>query len=282
MHLLYVLNTNRLSGNADYFLGLLMRCYRKMSELPTDEQLKTVAHNLAEVLSRVDSATKNAATYSSYWRSQSPVLVAVSKTKHPHLVKACYDSGHREFGENYIQELEEKSEYLHEKCPNIRWHFIGQIQSNKIAKLAAVKSLYCVETLSSEKHCEMLAKELAKNDVVLKVLVQVNTSGEEQKGGVTPDKAMELADFIRTSCPSLRFSGFMTIGSFEESSSDFPNKDFDVLFDTRKRFCESRGLNEKDFDLSMGMSHDFETAIKQGSTSVRVGSIIFGPRVYAK
>ncbi|CAG9532538.1 unnamed protein product [Cercopithifilaria johnstoni] len=233
--------------------------------------------NLQLVLRRIESASKKA-EQSPYWRGQKPSLIAVSKTKSSSLIQCCYDAGQMKFAENYIQELVDKAEVLKSKCPNIQWHFIGTIQSNKIARLAEIDNLSCVETICSKKHSSILDKEIAKHNRTLKVLVQVNTSKEKQKGGTTSEMAVELAEFIRVNCPSLKFGGFMTIGSFAHSVSEIPNKDFMELFKVRKTFCELTNESEGSFELSMGMSDDFEAAIMLGSTSVRVGSAIFGPR----
>ncbi|VDK82064.1 unnamed protein product [Litomosoides sigmodontis] len=237
-----------------------------------------LVNNLQLIQQRIENASKKA-EQSPYWRGQKPSLVAVSKTKSSSLIQCCYNAGQMKFGENYIQELVDKAEALKSKCPNIQWHFIGRIQSNKIARLAEIDNLSCVETICSKKHSSMLEKEVAKHNRTLKVLVQVNTSKEEQKGGSTPEVAVELAEFIRTNCPSLKFGGFMTIGSLAHSASEIPNRDFIELFEVRKTFCGLTKEKEEDFELSMGMSHDFEAAIMLGSTSVRVGSAVFGPRL---
>ncbi|VDN90885.1 unnamed protein product [Brugia pahangi] len=244
------------------------------------EELNNAAlvDNLQLIRRRIENVSKKA-EQSPYWRGQKPSLVAVSKTKSSSLIQCCYDAGQMKFGENYIQELVDKAEALKSKCPNIRWHFIGTVQSNKIAKLAEIDTLSCVETICNKKHASMLEKEVAKHNRKLKVLVQVNTSKEKQKGGTTPEMAIELAEFIRIHCPSLKFGGFMTIGSFAHSVAETPNRDFIQLFEVRKRFCELTQENERDFALSMGMSDDFEAAIMLGSTSVRVGSAIFGHRL---
>ncbi|VDP11504.1 unnamed protein product [Onchocerca flexuosa] len=237
-----------------------------------------IADNLQFILQRIENASKKAKE-SPYWRGQKPSLVAVSKTKSPSLIQCCYDAGQKKFGENYIQELVDKAEALKSKCPTIQWHFIGTIQSNKIAKLAEIDNLNCVETICSKKHSSILEKVIAKHNRTLKVLVQVNTSKEKQKGGTTPQIAVELAEFIQMHCPSLKFTGFMTIGSFTHNALETSNKEFKELFEVRRRFCELTKKNEEDFELSMGMSNDFEAAIMLGSTSVRVGSAIFGPRL---
>ncbi|CAD6192931.1 unnamed protein product [Caenorhabditis auriculariae] len=212
------------------------------------------------------------------------LLVAVSKTKPADLIAVCYSQGQRHFGENYVQELEEKAKYLSESCPELLWHYIGQVQSNKIAKIASVPNLYCVETLESEKHAAMFDKEWAKKSspTKLRVLVQVNTSGEENKGGIAPSDAPKLAEYVMKNCSNLQFNGFMTIGSFEHSHEEGENPDFKMLFKVREQWSSEQGRAEDSVDLSMGMSDDFEQAIIQGSTSVRVGSKLFGTRVYAK
>uniref|UniRef100_A0A9J2PDJ3 Pyridoxal phosphate homeostasis protein n=2 Tax=Ascaris TaxID=6251 RepID=A0A9J2PDJ3_ASCLU len=267
------------AGDYMWLIKCFLRSRMSVANKPSENELDTVATNLRVVLNRLKEVSEKAQG-TSRWCGRIPMLVAVSKTKHPDLVKRCYDEGQRKFGENYVQELQEKAAALANDCPHIEWHFIGQIQSNKIAKLAAIQNLHCVETLSSEKHCTMLDKEMAKRGRRINVYVQTNTSNEPQKGGATPESALNVAQFIREQCPSLRFAGFMTIGSFEQSSSQQPNADFDVLFDVRKKFCERTGVSEGDYDLSMGMSHDFETAVLQGSTSVRVGTTIFGSRLH--
>ena len=115
----------------------------------------------------------------------------------------------------------------------------------------------------------------------LRVLVQVNTSGEASKSGVTPSDALELCKHIREQCPHLRLSGLMTIGAIARSKQTTPeteNEDFVCLRETRDKVAEGLGIAKEDLDLSMGMSSDFEGAIAQGSDEVRIGSTIFGER----
>ncbi|KAJ1363277.1 hypothetical protein KIN20_023108 [Parelaphostrongylus tenuis] len=211
--------------------------------------------------------------------SEHCTLVAVSKTKPTELIEACYAVGQRHFGENYVQELEEKSIALQTKCPDIKWHYIGKIQSNKIVKLCSAPSLYCVETIESMKHCDLFNREMEKRQSVLDVFVQVNTSEEHQKGGLSISEAPDLACYIVENCPHLNFAGFMTIGSVENSHL-VPNPDFERLYKVREAWANSATRQPNEVHLSMGMSDDFETAIAQGSTCVRVGSKIFGPRLY--
>uniref|UniRef100_G3MNG3 Pyridoxal phosphate homeostasis protein n=1 Tax=Amblyomma maculatum TaxID=34609 RepID=G3MNG3_AMBMU len=212
----------------------------------------------------------------------SPRLVAVSKTKPKELVIAAYNEGQRHFGENYIQELVEKAnnpEILRD-CPQIKWHFIGRLQSNKVSKLPKIPNLFMVETLESQKTADALNSAWTSSGLPpLNVMVQVNTSGEEQKNGVEPRGASQLVKFLVKECPSLKFAGLMTIGMAEHENIR-PNPDFLCLAKCREQVCSELGLDVSDVELSMGMSADFEEAIRMGSTNVRVGSTIFGQRNY--
>jgi pyridoxal phosphate enzyme (YggS family) len=226
-----------------------------------------------------------------------PRLVAVSKTKPAAAVQEIYGLGHRHFGENYVNEICEKAPLL---PSDIRWHFIGQLQSNKAKPLVlGVKNLYMVESVDSEKLAGLLEKGCVASgralDDPLRVLVQVNTSGEPQKGGVEPGSAAALALYIRDSCPHLKFAGLMTIGELGVVASVF----FERLVKERAAVAAALAVSggsgasgsggsgaasaseiESSLELSMGMSGDYELAIEYGSTNVRVGSSIFGAREY--
>ncbi|KAK9938595.1 hypothetical protein M0R45_015323 [Rubus argutus] len=201
-------------------------------------------------------------------------LVAVSKTKPVSLVRQVYDAGHRRFGENYVQEILEKSPQLPQ---DVEWHFIGHLQGNKVKSLlAGVPNLALVEGVDNEKlanHLDRAVSNLGRNP--LKVLVQVNTSGEESKSGVNPSGCVELAKHVKLECPNLVLSGLMTIGMRDYTSTP---ENFRMLSKCRTEVCKELGMVEEHFELSMGMSGDFEQAIEMGSTNVRVGSTIFGPR----
>ncbi|KAI5309393.1 hypothetical protein KEM55_003339, partial [Ascosphaera atra] len=175
--------------------------------------------------------------------------------------------------------------------PTIRWHFIGGLQSNKCVQLARdVRGLWAVESVDSEKKASLLNKgygEKLKNgedesvdqEAKLRVFVQVNTSGEENKSGIEPDQAAGLCRFVIEKCPHLKLQGLMTIGAIARSQATTPeneNEDFICLRDTRDRVCQELQLEH--LELSMGMSEDFEGAIALGSDQVRVGSTIFGTR----
>uniref|UniRef100_A0A915HZ07 Pyridoxal phosphate homeostasis protein n=1 Tax=Romanomermis culicivorax TaxID=13658 RepID=A0A915HZ07_ROMCU len=215
------------------------------------------------------------------FKTKFPRLVAVSKTKPIRDILEAYESGQRYFGENYVQELIDKANdsIILEKCPDIRWHFIGNLQSNKVNKICSkVPNLECVETVDSSHLAELLNKALDRESKALRVFVQVNTSREDQKNGTDIDDALDLVDFIKTSCPKLNFSGFMTIGSLGQSLDQEKNDEFRILRTLREKYCVNCSVPIENVELSMGMSSDFEVAIKMGSTNVRVGSAIFGNR----
>jgi PLP dependent protein len=229
--------------------------------------------------------------------SKAPVrLVAVSKLKPATDILALHSppTSHLHFGENYVRELLEKSRLL---PPEIRWHFIGGLQSNKCQALARdVRGLWAVESVDSVKKAKLLDKGRGErraddgsgaNGVAgvepLRVFVQVNTSGEESKSGVEPDskELVELSQFIRNECPNLRLQGLMTIGALARSqatTAETENEDFKILRESRDNVAAQLGIGAQELELSMGMSEDFEGAIAMGSDEVRVGSAIFGQR----
>ncbi|KAJ3630121.1 hypothetical protein Zmor_027048 [Zophobas morio] len=205
-------------------------------------------------------------------------LVAVSKFKSVHDIKSCYDAGQRNFGENYIKELVEKSYQL---PSDIMWHFIGTFQSNKAKSLAGILNFFVWETCSSVKHAISIDQALRDNPnrkQPLKVFVQVNTSGEKAKGGCAVKDCKDVVEYVLRHSHKLQFSGLMTIGRDYGSTLSADNEDFLLLLELRREICTELGLDSSTVELSMGMSSDFEHAIKLGSTNVRVGSLIFGSR----
>lgn len=216
-------------------------------------------------------------------------LVAVSKTKPIPYLMAAYNTGQRHFGENYAQELLSKAD---EMPDDIKWHFIGPLQSNKASALVkglGLDKLACVETVSTFKLANKLSNavkslkeekgENSTNASKLGIYIQVNTSGEDTKSGV--NSASETVDLVKEIVQSecnehLSIDGLMTIGA----PGDFTC--FDMLVECRKAVAEELGVEESSLVLSMGMSGDYEEAIKRGATSVRVGSTIFGARDYSK
>ena len=204
-----------------------------------------------------------------------PRLVAVSKLKPVALLREVYDAGMRDFGENYVQELVSKAP---EMPGDVAWRFIGNLQSNKAKTLVhGVPSLAAVETLSSTKLADKLetaVRALATpREAPLDVLIQVNTSPwEGTKSGILAEEAPALAAHVAASCPNLRLAGLMTIGEPGNVSC------FAALGECRDAVAAELGVAAEALELSMGMSGDFEAAVAAGSSSVRVGSSIFGAR----
>jgi PLP dependent protein len=199
-------------------------------------------------------------------------LVAVSKTKPESDILELYQSGHRHFGENYVNELITKAPNL---PPDICWHFIGHLQSQKTKQLLEVPNLYVLETVDTLKLAKKLENSLHSLNIPrLKIYIQVNTSLENTKSGVLPSELESLLASIVETCPRLQIQGLMTIGSPGDSSC------FDTLVDCRQIASRVLGVDPNEITLSMGMSDDFEIAIEKGSSSIRVGSLIFGGRNY--
>jgi len=188
-------------------------------------------------------------------------LVAVTKTFPATVIRAAHELGLRDFGENYVQEWERKRSELGE-LPGARLHFIGHLQSNKARRAAELFDvIHTVDTVR-------LANRLSQYGRRLPVMIEVKLSPEATKAGVAPEALPELVDCIRAQ-PNLQLIGLMTMPPW----SDDPEA-------SRPYFARLRELAER-FGLpclSMGMSHDFEVAIEEGATHIRVGSAIFGPR----
>ncbi|KAH3903158.1 related to UPF0001 protein YBL036C [Saccharomycodes ludwigii] len=220
-------------------------------------------------------------------------LLTVSKLKPASDIKALYDHGIRHFGENYVQELITKANILPK---DIKWHFIGGLQTNKCKDLAnKVSNLYCVETIDSLKKIKKLEEQRAKfvqehapteqtKNYTILVNVQINTSMEDQKSGLTDENEIfQIIEFLLNEAKYVKLNGLMTIGSWVISHQDSSllNKDFATLCDWKKKIQDkfpSQFTEEHQLKLSMGMSSDFIEAIAQNSNEVRVGTNIFGAR----
>ena len=226
------------------------------------ENIKTVEKNIKEACARAN-------------RSASDVtLIAVSKTKPVDMLCEVYDTGMREFGENYVQELVEKIDRLPK---DIHWHMIGHLQRNKVKYI--VGNVTMIHSVDSLRLAEEISKESVKKDVCTEILIEVNVAGEENKFGVTCEEAEEFVKKIGV-LPGIKIRGFMTSAPFVENPED-----------NRKYFRELKQLlvdiNNKNIDnvymnvLSMGMTNDYTVAVEEGATHVRVGTAIFGARDYS-
>jgi pyridoxal phosphate enzyme (YggS family) len=205
------------------------------------------------------------------------VLVAVSKTKPVDAIKELYDLGHRDFGENYVQELVEKQEQLPK---DIRWHFIGHLQSNKVKYIAPF--VHLVHGVDSFKLLKEINKEAKKNSRTIDVLLQVHIAEEETKFGLDEK---ELYELLHTNSDELHeltntnFKGLMGMASFTDDTEKIRRefRHLKSLFDT---YLQPQIENSKFEILSMGMSSDYVIAMEEGSNMVRIGSLIFGERQY--
>jgi pyridoxal phosphate enzyme (YggS family) len=196
-------------------------------------------------------------------------LLAVSKTQPAAAVRALAAAGQRRFGENYVQEAQEKRRELADL--DLEWHLIGPLQSNKCR--AAAETFDWVQSLDRAKLVPLLARARAPERAPLDVLIQVNIDDEASKSGCAPDEIAALAALIVAE-PRLRLRGLMAIPAPHPE----PARRRDA-FDRMRRAFEALRAAQPGIDtLSMGMSEDFETALQAGATLVRIGSALFGPR----
>ena len=204
------------------------------------------------------------------------ILVAVSKTKPNEAIKAMYDLGQRDFGENYVQELVDKQASL---PVDIRWHFIGHLQSNKVKYIAPF--VYLIHGVDSEKLLQEINKQAEKNNRVIDCLLQVHIASEATKFGFDgPDLHAFLVSGRVANYTHIRIRGLMGMASFTEDQ-DLLSNEFTLL----KSYFDKASVafpNGEFNILSMGMSSDYPLAISKGSNMVRIGSLLFGARNYTK
>ncbi|MEX2130302.1 MAG: YggS family pyridoxal phosphate-dependent enzyme [Pseudohongiellaceae bacterium] len=227
--------------------------------------MANITENIREIVNQIRMLEAK------YERSPGSVtLLAVSKQQPAQSIREAYQAGIRDFGENYVQEAEGKIQQFDQK--DLRWHFIGPIQSNKTRQIATL--FHWVHSIDRLKIAQRLSDQRDPALGQLNCCVQVNISGERSKSGVPVAQTADLCSAI-SSLPRLRLRGLMAIpapfASFAEQRAEFAR--LRVLFETLKpQFT--------DFDcLSMGMSADFEAAIAEGSTLVRIGTAVFGSRI---
>ena len=227
-----------------------------------------ICENLKEVEAKIEAACKRAG------RDRSEVtLIAVSKTKPVEMLEEAYGIGIREFGENKVQEMMDKYEVMPK---DIHWHMIGHLQRNKVKYLMGKAAL--IHSVDSLRLAEEISAQSVKHEVTTDILIEVNIAGEETKFGTDREEAIALVE-AAAKLPNIHICGLMTIAPFVENSED-----------NRKYFQQIRQLSvdikEKNIDnvdmriLSMGMTGDYEVAIEEGATIVRVGTGIFGERFY--
>lgn len=224
----------------------------------------TISENLLNINDRIKKAARKAG------RDPNEVtIIAVTKTVEPKRIKEAISAGLRVFGENYVQEAQEKMAKFKDK--NLKWHFIGHLQKNK-AKFA-VELFDLIHTVDSVELAQELNKR-AKEPV--EILIEVNVAREKTKAGIDPEGAVKLARAI-SAMPNLKLRGLMAIPpAFEQAEMSRPY--FAMVRRLAERINKERFLGVYLRDLSMGMSNDFEVAIEEGATMVRLGTAIFGTR----
>ncbi|ASD67987.1 YggS family pyridoxal phosphate-dependent enzyme [Pseudoalteromonas piscicida] len=224
----------------------------------------TIAERLDNAYGRIEKAKQNCQF------KETVQLLAVSKTKPIADIEAAITAGQTQFGESYVQEAVDKVAYFKQNKA-LEWHFIGPIQSNK-SRLVA-ENFHWVQSVDREKIARRLNEQRPKNLKPLKVLLQVNISGDENKSGCHPDEVDTLAQFIND-CRQLELRGLMTI----TEQTDDNQKQLQYFQQMRACFDRLKDQYQQLDTLSMGMSGDLETAIAAGSTMVRIGTDIFGKR----
>lgn len=227
-----------------------------------------LTENVIEVEKNIQAACDRAG------RSREEVrLIAVSKTKPVSDIEEVLTTGILDYGENKVQELSDKYDVLPK---NIRWHMIGHLQRNKVKYLIGKTVL--IHSVDSLRLAEQIEHEAAKADTIMNVLIEVNVAGEESKFGTTCNEAIELVRAV-AALKHVKIKGLMTIAPFTDNPGD--NR---IYFKKLKQLSvdiKSKNIDNVDMDeLSMGMTGDYEVAIEEGATMVRVGTGIFGERNY--
>lgn len=227
-----------------------------------------LARNLQDVETKIQGACQRAG------RSRDEItLIAVSKTKPTEMLAEIYQEGVRDFGENKVQELTDKYEQLPQ---DINWHMIGHLQRNKVKYIVdKVKLIHSVDSL---RLAEAIEQEAVKKNVVVDVLIEVNVAEEESKFGLIVDHVIPLLEQIAT-FSHIRVKGLMTIAPFVENPEE--NRSVFARLKQLSVDIAQKNIDNISVDiLSMGMTNDYEVAIEEGATMVRVGTGIFGERDY--
>ena len=228
-----------------------------------------LTNNYDLVMNNIKKACKKAGR-----ASEDVTLIAVSKTKPVTMLQEIYEHGCRDFGENKVQELVDKYEVLPK---DIKWHMIGHLQRNKVKYI--VDKVYLIHSVDSLRLAEEISKEALKKNIEVNILVEVNVANEETKFGTTSQEAIELVDKI-SKLPGIHIKGLMTIAPYVEDSEE--NRQYFAQLKQLSVDIITKNIDNVSMDiLSMGMSGDYEVAVEEGATYVRVGTGIFGERDYS-
>lgn len=232
--------------------------------------MENIIQNIAHIQERIHTACRK-----SNRNPDEVKLLLATKTVPAERIKIALQSGQTLIGENKVQELKEKYETLRD-VPHIN-HFIGHLQTNKIKDILKY-DVSCIQSLDRLDVAEKLQQRLELGDKTIEVLIQVNTSGEASKFGVNPDHALALVEQIAP-LNRLKIKGLMTIGLFS-AETEKVRQCFRLLKHIQQEVMDLNLPNAAMQELSMGMSGDLETAIEEGATIIRVGTAIFGQRIY--
>ena len=229
-----------------------------------------IKENLEEVEARITRACERSG------RERSEVtLISVSKTKPAEMLQEAYDAGSRDFGENKPQEIREKYPQL---PTDIRWHMIGHLQRNKIKYI--IDKVCMIHSVDSIRLAEAIDEEAKKHGIIMPVLIEVNVAEEDSKVGVHLDEAESLIRQI-SELSNIQVQGLMTIAPFTENAEDnriYFRKLRNLYVDIKDKNIDNVNM----CNLSMGMTGDYEVAVEEGATMVRVGTGIFGARSYSQ
>ncbi|NGP88700.1 YggS family pyridoxal phosphate-dependent enzyme [Fodinibius halophilus] len=229
----------------------------------------SISQNLKRIRKRISQACKRAGR-----NPESVQIILATKTVNPARILKAKEYGYNIAGENRVQEAEEKIEKMGSRAEELTWHFIGHLQSNKVNKVVRFASM--IQSIDRMKIVRKLNRRLTKVDKTMDTLIQVNTSGEDSKYGVAPNEAI---DFVKKASEydRLNIQGLMTIGLF---SDNWPKvrAGFRQLRNLRNTIAAEQINNVSMQHLSMGMTNDFELAIEEGATMIRLGRAVFGER----
>ena len=229
-----------------------------------------ITENLEQVRKNIDEACRMAGR-----DPKEVTLIAVSKTKPVSMLKEAYDAGARCFGENKVQEIMDKHPQLPE---DIQWHMIGHLQRNKVKYIFDKVSM--IHSVDSLRLAQTIEQEAAKHNVCVPVLLEVNVAQEESKFGLKMDEVLPLIETI-ADFPHIKVQGLMTIAPYVENAED--NRDFFRQLKKLSVDIEAKNINNVSMSvLSMGMTGDYQVAVQEGATMVRVGTGIFGERNYVR
>lgn len=201
------------------------------------------------------------------------LLIAVSKTKPVSMIQEVYDAGCRDFGENKVQEI--CSKYT-ELPSDIRWHLIGHLQTNKVKQI--IDKVYLIHSVDSIHLAQEISKEAVKKGIVVSILLEVNVACEESKYGLRAEEVMNTVSEIAV-LPGIHIRGLMTIAPYTVNPEE--NRPYFAVLRQLAVDINSQNIDNVDMDiLSMGMSIDYKQAVSEGSSMIRVGTDIFGERIY--